>query len=162
MSVIQLERRALLRELFEQFGVPLDKLAKAGRMGVAGLTALAEAEDWAHSGSVQELLQRTILECRHHVLALRDADGDEGRQEKQARALSVLAKTLETLVQVERRLQNDETSNGADENNRANQKATMDAHSSVQLYDEIERVLAGMANQRNVEKTVTTSQGGDI
>ena len=153
MSTSLPERYALLRELFEQFGVPIAKLARVSKLSVDRIRRTAELARWSPAGSARALLDRAGRECAVHLEQLQSDDIDESKQEKRARALSVLAKTVETLVQVEERLDHSKGHRQSNEGKRLNEETAMDGNRSLQLYQELEKVLAGLETERETEKT---------
>ncbi|MGI9365323.1 MAG: hypothetical protein ACR2O8_09085 [Rhizobiaceae bacterium] len=103
-----------VRELREQWGVPFDLLDRVmGR--VAGTIARrAEKEIWQDSaanhasdayyqqlaGRSSGVLHRQLVDAFQEQLARFQTEDQSGDAEKRARALSILAKTLETLAEI--------------------------------------------------------------
>jgi len=79
------------------------------------------------------------------------AQGDEINQEKKARALSVLAKTVETLAQIEGRIINNPDSQSTDVKENSDEQTTMDGQRSLQFYRELENIFAEVGGKRSVE-----------
>lgn len=104
------EKWTVLRSLHEGYGVPLEVLKP---LGVCTDENFAKkTAGWHFGSSARTMLTRMSGAVDKQLTAFQLTSGDSC-DEKHARALSVMAKTLETIASVERRLGEDEIKKGA-------------------------------------------------
>ncbi len=149
-----LAKRTALRRLYEDFAAPIDLLADAGGLTPLFLEQLSQSKGWRASPSAEAMksqLGRAMERLLHDAL-----DGaDEAQLEKRSRAFAVMAKTLETVADLEDRIHKATGSEGA---------ANADEHDpigegrSTKLVEQLEKLVGGLARSR-VDAGVVGSAG---
>ena len=102
-SVSQI-RRDRLRSLHESYAVPLPVLAEAFGLKPDTVERLSLSQDWAPAMPTRAALAQLSSVFLDTVAAMRDGRGDDGIDDKTARALATLVKALEQLVGLHRQL----------------------------------------------------------
>ncbi|MEE9314641.1 MAG: hypothetical protein V3V02_08320 [Rhizobiaceae bacterium] len=93
-------KRAALRVLHEQWNVPLEALLEIGRYTETSLRGIAAREGWALGHSTASMQARLIEAFEKQMLRFSKDDGENTCGEQKARALSIMAKTLESIAVV--------------------------------------------------------------
>ncbi len=104
MGESAVRKRAVLRRLHEQWNVPLSVLAEMEILKSETLLILANKQGWKRAHSTASIQAKLIEVLEQHLVRYSCSDDEEGGEEKRARALSVLAKALESLATVDVRL----------------------------------------------------------
>lgn len=100
MSVSASRKLLAVRQLHEHWNVPLDILGNATGLKVKRLEDRAARECWQTSHSAGSLLTKLISVFHQQLEQFSLGASNEGCEEKRARALSILAKTLESVATV--------------------------------------------------------------
>ncbi|WP_029075574.1 hypothetical protein [Kaistia adipata] len=111
MPELTLDQWAAIRVVYETSALPLREIAAAHGVSHVSVTKQAERHGWLRPGEApplpdeaaeEKLVARLYRTFERQVaeLELRFANGEGGVDEKDARTLSVLARTLETLAKL--------------------------------------------------------------
>ncbi|MEL7273039.1 MAG: hypothetical protein AAGK33_06330 [Pseudomonadota bacterium] len=95
-------KRAAVKALFEQWGVPVELLARASSLAQSTIKNLIVNEQWVTHAGPAPLQAELMGVYREHLAAMQE--DAEICPEKKARALGVLAKTLESITAMSVRL----------------------------------------------------------
>ena len=128
MGESAVRKRAVLRRLHEQWNVPLSILAELGILKPETLQLLANKQGWKQAHSTASIQSKLIEVLEQHLVRYSCFDEEEGGEEKRARALSVLAKAMESLAAVDVRLSSVQRSNTSGKT-KSNRKDTPDEQS---------------------------------
>jgi len=104
------EKWSALRCLHEQFGVPLEVLAPLTGCSWKHFINKVRQEGWKSGVTAQTMLVRLSEAIDRQLLHFQAVEAD-AFDEKQARALTAMAKTLETITAIEKRLADDSRGN---------------------------------------------------
>lgn len=97
------EKWAALRRMHEGFGVPLDVLEPLAACSPEHFRSRVALERWQNGSTSSTLLTRLSAAAEEQLGHFADL-GENACEEKRARALSVMAKTLDTITTIEERL----------------------------------------------------------
>ncbi|MEE9376091.1 MAG: hypothetical protein V3V04_07120 [Rhizobiaceae bacterium] len=109
MGESALRKRAALRELHEDWNVPLEQLSKVSSISLKTLTSNALREGWRPRRSAISIQGRFIEIFEQELQRFATIRDEDCNEEKRARALSTLAKALEAIAIVEGRVWNNST-----------------------------------------------------
>ena len=151
MPLQSAERRTALRVLYEHFGVPFPYLEALTGYARSTLDGLKRAEGWQRGISVDALSAQLAAAFERQLQRLQDADFDESLEEKRVRALSAMAKTLETIAQVDVKTTIKGASNLESGNKTQHDQASLDGDRLLQLDVEIEAAIAALAQDAGIE-----------
>ena len=145
-------RWAALRELHEDWGTPLELLQRATKPQSNDIEKRALVEGWNVHQSTRGLYTQLIETFENQLTKFRGARS-EGDDEKGARALSIMAKTLETIVTTEAKLKQvsqkqSDPKNGALDETTSNRGTDDDRNtiSSADRTSEIDKALTRLVD----------------
>ncbi len=93
-----------MRRLHEQWNVPLALLAEVGGLALSTLETIVNKEGWKCAHSTASMQTKLIEVFEEHLVRYSTKDEKEGGEEKRARALSILAKAMESMAVVDVKL----------------------------------------------------------
>ncbi len=100
-----------MHRLHEQWNVPLTVLAELGILKFETLQLMASRESWKQAHSTASMQAKLIEVFEQHLVRYTGSDEEEGGEEKRARALSILARAMESMASVDVKLNSIQQSN---------------------------------------------------
>ena len=151
MPLQSMERRVALRVLHEKFAVPFDYLETLTGYARSTLDALKAEEGWKTGISVDALAVQLAEAFEAQLARLETTDFDPALEEKRVRALSAMAKTLETITQMETKLNFKGAQNLESGNQAKYDQASLDGDRILQLDVQIEAAIAALARDADTQ-----------
>ena len=148
MGVVAQRRWAALRALHEDWGVPLPLLEKVTERGEATVTSRAKRDGWVEGNTLSGLHARLVrvIVAQMDRFETSDENIDE---EKRARALSVIAKTLETVMATSEKLETNSGEFSMQNSGRPDEfSPELDAAGREAIHSELARLVEGLGDGR--------------
>ena len=141
------EKWALMRVLYEHHAVSLDMISKIAGAGPGFVERTAIAQHWrpGANGSVGHARLAKALD--EQLCRLQSGAADEMAEEKRARTMSIMAKTLESLTAMETRLINSGEQKDKKESPPPDEATTLDAERLLQLDVELEKAIGALVDE---------------
>lgn len=104
MTTRAVQRRAILRALYEEWNVPADLLHKLTDMTSVSFHRLIEKEVWESGPSSASIQAKMLKSFDEQVMQLSETAASEPLDEKLTRAFAAMAKILETFAAVDTKI----------------------------------------------------------
>lgn len=144
MGVIAQRKWAALRMLHEDWGAPLQLLEEVMERGDGTVTNRAAREGWMEGSTILGLHARLVRVIVSQIdrFAAAPENGDE---EKRARALSMMAKTLELVAATTQKINTVSGENNAQQHGRPDESShELDAARREEIHRELARLVEGL------------------
>ena len=143
------DRLRAARQVHEIYCVPIGLIAVLTRRKPDHLERYAAKEGWRMDAPIPHLLHQ-LVDASNALIGLIVSTDDEKREpEKEARALTVLAKTAESLLLLKEKLGAPVSAARQQPVKETDEKTSLDEPDALQLCEQLEGLVSGLGEKRS-------------